>query len=192
MPSQPNDARLVQQAIAGERVARGHRDRVPEREVAEHLAAAQIEEAVFQTRLLAGGRALVHLEGQDFAGVEDLDALGRDFNLAGRQFFILRALGAATDGPRDANDPFRSQLGRDEEGGGLFGVDDDLNHAGAIAQVEEVDSPVVAARMHPARDAHRLSREGGVERAGVMSAQGLIHDQVSMHSLASLSVEGIR
>ena len=62
--------------------------------------------------------------------------------------------------PRTDDDPFGAELARGQERRGVLRVDDDLEKAGAVAQVEEVHAAVVAAGVNPAGHAH-FAADGG-------------------------------
>ena len=57
-------------------------------------------------------------------------------------------------------------LGERVRGGRRLGVEDELHDPGAVAQVDEDQPAVVAAPVHPARDARRRARPRGVQLTG--------------------------
>ncbi len=63
------------------------------------------------------------------------------------------------------------ELGRLRRG---LGIDDDLEQALLVAQVDEDEAAVVAAGGHPAREPHAAARVGGPQPAAARSRQRLM------------------
>jgi hypothetical protein len=126
------------------------------------LGAAQIEEAVLQSRLL--GRVVLgkDVHRQRLAGTEQVVARDVEFDFSGGEVGVDRAFGPRTHLAVDADDRFLGQM-RDGilKGGG--GRDDDLRDAVVVAQVDEEDAAEIALVVDPAREADGLARERGVQ-----------------------------
>ena len=136
-------------------------------QVALEPRAAQVEIAVAQPQHLVGLDPLVDRDRRRVGCVEQLDGRGRHLDLAGRQVVVDGAVGP---GAHLAVDP-QHVLGADGvrvEAAGRLRVDDDLDHPGGVAQVEEHDATVVAPRRDPAAHCNRLADLRGPQVAGPM------------------------
>jgi len=161
-------------------VADGFDDAVAEPEIGGHLGAAQIEVAVFQAQVLVG-HARVDREGQHVGFVQHRKFRGHDLDRAGRQLHVLRARQARGDPAGHGNDVLAAQaVGLPGDGRVFVRTEDDLRDALAVAQVDENDAAVVAARIDPpAQDGFRTGI-GRAQRAAVVSAK--LHGWVWMES----------
>ena len=123
--------------------------------------AAQIDIAVFPAERLLDRRLLVHIERRRLRLVEDHD-LGRGhLDLARGELWVLRPLAARTHRAGDLEDPLVPHIFERGMRRGLFrSVSDDLRDAVAIAQVDERDVAVIAARVHPAGEGDGRSDVG--------------------------------
>ena len=119
------------------------------RMAAAELGPAQVEVAVLVADLVGDRRGLVLLDRERQHGrlAEDLDGGGLDLDGAGGQVGVVVALGPAGDGADDAQAVLRAQ----RVGHGLV-VDDHLDDAAGVAQVDERHAAVVAALGHPAAE----------------------------------------
>jgi hypothetical protein len=134
-------------------IAHGFGDPVPGAELGGHLGPAQVEVAVRQPQFLAGVNAVLDRERRRLARVEDFEVVRDYLDLAGREFGVGRALGPAANQSLDTNDKLGPQ--RMRRLGGVpvvFGVEDDLRHALAVADVDEHNTPKVAPGVNPAAE----------------------------------------
>ena len=149
------DRRLdVEEALAVEELAHRRGDPVAQRERVAHLLAAQVEVAVAQAGVLAdlAGEAL-DLEGRRLGVGEQLGGGDLELELAGRQLGVDRLLGAPHDRAGGAEHVLGAQLVGELEGLARgVRVEDELDQAGAVAQVDEDQAAVVAAAVDPAGD----------------------------------------
>ena len=126
-------------------------------EVALHALPAQVQIAVFEPHRVGDLAILVDREGRGASGVEHLQRLGADLDLARVQIGVDQPFGPGSDHAFDLHHVFAAHFGRVLVGGGRHvGVEYDLNQAGEVAQVEEDEAAMVAAAMHPPRQRHPL------------------------------------
>ena len=91
----------------------------------------------------------------------------RELDLAGGQVRVDVARLALDDLAGGGEDVLGPQpLGQRVRVGRRLGVEDELDDAGAVAQVDEDQPAVVAPAVDPAGHAHALADAGGVELAG--------------------------
>ena len=129
----------------------------------------QVQVAVAQARLFGGGGVVFHHEWRRFGGVQDVQARGQNFYLAGGQVRI--GLFAADDFAFDGGDKFRAKLfGLSVSFGRGVAVEDNLREAGAVPKIDEDHLAVVAAAMHPAHEHDVRAGIGGAEIAAAMRA----------------------
>jgi hypothetical protein len=160
-----------QEAVVVEVVAHQFRDAVAQAHVLLHRLAAQVEIAVLQADVFVDV-VVVDLEGRRQAGVEDLQRLGQHLDHAGGQ---IRVLGAGRPGAHFADhleDEFRAGLLGQLEGLRGVRVDDHLDRAFTVAQVDEDDPAVVAAAMRPAAQGDDVAGVRAVDGAAVMGTHG--------------------
>ena len=132
--------------------------------------AAQVEVAVLEAGLLADRDPLVDLEGQRRALVEHLDALGDDLDVAGGQVGVGVALGAQPHLADDLDDVLVAQVVGVALGEHLV-AHDHLRDAGAVPEIEEGHSAVIAPTGNPARERDGLAGVVGTQGAGLMGAE---------------------
>ena len=100
----------------------------------------------------------VELEGKRRAARDDLQLVDLELDLTGRKLGVDRLGCAGDDLALDAEHELVSDLVRERERFGRpLGVDHELADAGAVAQVDEDEAAVVAARVRPARERQPLS-----------------------------------
>ena len=126
-----------------------------------HARAAEVDVAVLEARLLADlvRLAVVGKDRRRLRRVEELELLGDEFDLAGREVRV-RAARADADLAGHGDHILAAQRARqaDEVGGGLLEVEDDLAEALAVAEVGEDQTPtLVAVGVDPTRERDRLS-----------------------------------
>ena len=127
-------------------------------EVALHLGAAQVEPAVAQAQVLVDV-LLVELERERRRAVQDLERRDLELDLAGRQVRVDRVGGARRDLALGAQHELVADLVGDRcRLGRVLRVDDELADPGVVAQVDEDEPAVVAARVRPAGERRRACR----------------------------------
>jgi hypothetical protein len=103
-----------------------------------HRLAPEVERAVAQPQRLVDIGVLVEREGRRRRGREDVDLAHRQLDLAGRESRVDRRGVAGDDLAGDADHRLAAQLVRGGVGGGCaVGVEDELQQARAVAQVDE-------------------------------------------------------
>ncbi len=154
----------LEEASRVEEVAHRLDDLVAHAEIALHARAPQIEIAVLQPQIFVDGLVAVDGKGWHLRAVEDLERVGGDLDVAGRQPRILRSRGTPAHGAGDAQHVFVAQVlgfGKSR----VLRIEDDLGHALAIAQVDEDQAAVVAAPIDPACELHGLAGIAGAQRS---------------------------
>ena len=118
---------------------------------------------------------VLDLEGRRLGGVEDLDLVDQDLDLAGRELGVVHPLGALAHGARDLDRPLGADGLRSVEGltAGVLRVKGDLRHAVAVAQVDEDEAAVVAAVPDPAGERHGLADVLAAQLAAGMGVHGV-------------------
>jgi len=134
-----------------------------------HARAAQVEIAIAQARLFAGGHFVFDLEGRRLRIIEDVQPRGHHFDFTCSNFRIR--LLAAQDASLDRDNEFRAQLfGFRMRLGVQLLIEDDLRDAGAVAEVNENQLAEVAAAMHPAHEDDVLIGVRGAECTAIVCA----------------------
>ena len=132
-------------------------DRHAAHDVLVQQLAAQIEEAVFEPRVLRIVGLAEDRQRQLRRFRQHLDLPRENLDLAGRQVRVDGLGRAVAHGAVDADAPFGAHaLGRRE--GRRIRVGDDLREAVMVAQVDEEQPAMVAHAVHPARQADRRRR----------------------------------
>ncbi len=152
------------------RARRPHRQRAPA-QIALHGRAAQINIAIAQAHVLGSGVG-VDRKRRGLRDVEDVRLCHRDFHFTGRKLRVDRALGAhhhlaacgqiilGAGAPRDL-----------VRRGGLGGVENQLEDALAVAQIDEDESAVVAAGSNPSPQRNFAPGVGGAQCAAIVRAR---------------------
>ena len=130
--------------------ARGGGQLVPQPNRPLKARAPQVHVPVLKAQLLVGLRLLVDGERQGRRGIVDDEVEDAHFHLARRVLRIGRF--ADDDDPADAHDVLGVELLRDRVELCVFGMEDDLNAAGRVAQLGEDQLAEVAAAVHPPRE----------------------------------------
>ncbi len=147
----------VDEALLFHRTADGGDDGGGKTQVALHAVAAQVEIAVAKAGRLLDS-LVVELEGQRFRAGDDLELVHLDLDLARRDVRVHGLRRAAGDFSPRVHDELGTDVVRDLcSVGRALGVDDELDDAGVIAEVDEDQSAVVAAPRDPPGDRDRLS-----------------------------------
>ena len=140
------------------------------------LLAAQIEEAIFEARLLRIIRLAEHRQRQLFSRAQDFGRRHAHFDLARRKIGVHRFLGAFDDLAIDTHDALGAQALEQRE---RFraGVRDQLGNAVIVAQVDEEHAAQIALAMDPAGEAHVLACVRRPKGAARMAAIG-VHEEL--------------
>ena len=123
---------------------------------------------------------VLDLEGRRLGGVEDLDLVDKNLDLARGDLVVLHALGALAHHAGDLDRPLGADgLGRVERlAAGVLRVKGDLRHALAVAQVNEDEAAVVAAVPDPAGQRDRLADVLAAQLAAAVGVHGVgVHVQ---------------
>ncbi len=137
----------------------------PQPQVALQSRPAQIDVAEAQAHRLVGLGPVIDGERRWLRLVEDLDAAVPDLDLAGADARVDGAVGALPHGAGHRDDPLAAHVG------GV--VDDALDDAGVIAQVDEGEMfPVLAAPGHPAAQTHGGADVGLAQHPAEVGAHG--------------------
>ena len=116
-----------------------------------HLGTAQIQIAVSQTQSFIGLHVIGDVKGRGQRGVENLDPVYHHLHCAGGHGWIFRAGGPSGHRPFHLDHPLGPHLvGQLVSLGGQLRIEHNLNHTGAVPQVDEDDPAVVPAAAHPA------------------------------------------
>ena len=134
--------------------------------------AAQIEEAVFEARILGIFEIAEHRQRQLGGHRFDLDLLDADLDLTGRKLAVDRVITARHDRAGDRHHPFRAAAIRIGECGGIR-LHHALGDAVMVAQVQEHQPAMVAAAIDPARQPDALSDGILAQLATIMGAIGV-------------------
>jgi hypothetical protein len=129
---------------------------VAQLDAALHVLPPQVDVAVAQARVLADGRVLVDRERRRLRIREQLEVAYIELDLAGGHVRVDVLLLARDDRAEGADDVLGAQL----LGlcvGVVLGMEDELDQAAAIAQVDEDQPAVVAPAVHPPGHAQLLS-----------------------------------
>jgi len=124
-----------------------------------HLVAAQVQVAMFQPGLFTDlAVKAFDLEGRGLGLGQHLNLFDPHLELPGRQFRVDRLIRAGHHFTGDADHVFGTQ-GVTElvRSPGLIRVEDELDQAGPVAQVDEDQATVVTTAVDPAGKAHLAS-----------------------------------
>ena len=135
-------------------------------QLALHVGAADVEIAIAQARVFAGG--VVEHERQRRGGVEHFDGRRDDFDLARLQTIVDLARRTIAHLAGDAQAEFIAHVFGGGERGLVVGLDDDLHDAFVVAQIDEDDAAVIAPRVGPAAQGDFAIDEGLVDEAAEM------------------------
>ena len=131
-----------------------------------HLGTTEVEVAEAQPQILAGLDAVLDRERRCLGGVQHLERGCCDLDVSGREVGVLHAVGPSSHGADDTHhvlgpEPLRGGMGV----GRVFGMEDDLDDALTVAQVDERHAPVVAAVSHPPAERHAPAVVAGSQLA---------------------------
>ncbi|CAB4576980.1 unannotated protein [freshwater metagenome] len=139
-------------------------------EIALHALGAKIDIAMSEAHHFVDLNAIVQLERRWFGNIQDLDAAVADFDFACRHVVVRGAIRALTNGARDSNHIFGTQIGG--------AIDHALHETSVITKINEGQMfTVLAAAGHPATDRNLATDVGGSKRSAVVGAHrnGISH-----------------
>ena len=161
-------------------------DRAGEAKVALHTVAAEVEVAVAEAHELVHC-VLVDLERERLAARDDLEHVDLELDLAGRQIRIDRVGRAADELALGTKHELVADLVRDRGRlGRALGVDDELDDARVVAQVDEDEAAVVAAARRPAGQGQPFAHTVGA-RLAAHEVAPLVHSAFSNASRGTTS-----
>ena len=145
----------VDEALRVQVTANAHSDLVTQAQVALHGRTAQVDNAVSQANVFADV-FVVDLERRRSGSVQDFDFFGKDFDFAGNHFVVDCTFGTVAYAAGNAQNVFVA--------GGIGSgkcfrsvrVDNDLNDAFTVAQVDKNHTAVVTSAVYPAFDGNGL------------------------------------
>ena len=146
----------------------GARDPVAQHQALAHLFAAQIQVTEAQPHLFTDG--LVELKGQRFRAVQNLQILAQHFDLPGFQVGVCGAGRPGPHQPRHLEHEFIAHAFRRGKHVRLVRIENDLQQALAISQIDENDPTVITSTLGPAGHGDRLADQRLVDQAAIMSA----------------------
>jgi len=153
-------------------------DAMAEAEVAGHALTSEVQVAEPEAGGVADVCIGVDREGWGLRRVDHGNFGGLEFDVAGGEFWVLGAVATSDDLALDLDDVFVADVGGGGGGlGGVFGVEDDLDDAGGIAEVNEDEPAVIAAAVDPAGEGDLLAGVLGSEFAALV---GLQHGATSL------------
>ena len=128
--------------------------------------AAEVEVAVFEAEELLDFGLFDDVEGGRPGGVEDGGGVGPDLDFTGGEVAVLGAGGAAAYRALDLKDVLGARgVGDGGSFGGFLGVEDDLDKAVVITEVDEDEAAVVAAAVDPGGEGDFGAFVGGAKLA---------------------------
>ena len=160
----------VHEMVVVEELAHRARDGVAAAQPLLHHVAAQVDVAVLEPELLA--HFLVEREGRRHGGIQHVELLGEQLDLAGGQVRVRRARRAQPHLALHLDAELAPEMRGDLEGFRRVRIEDDLQQARAVAQVDEDHAAVIAATMHPAGDRQGAARQGFADFSAVVCAHG--------------------
>jgi nitrate reductase NapAB chaperone NapD len=168
----------VDEAVAVEEGAHGLRDLVAQPQALRHLLAAQVEVAVAQAQFF--GDFLVVMEGRRLGGVEQRQLGGQQLDFTGGQLAVDGALGPAAHRAAHRHHVFAAQLLAGGKHAWCGGIEDHLQQAFAVAQVDEDHATVIAAAMDPAGNGDFLANRRGFDVAAIVRTHARNYLQISV------------
>jgi hypothetical protein len=162
----------VEEALRLHEAAHAGDDRTGQAEVGLHAVAAEVEVAVAKPRELVHA-LLADLERQRLAAGGDLEGVDLELDLAGRELRIDRIGRAADELALGAEHELVAYLVSDRGRlRGVLGVDDELDDAGVVAQVDEDEAAMVAPARRPAGQSQPFAHTFGARLAAHEVAPG--------------------
>ena len=142
-----------EEAFAVEVATHFHGHAVAQLEVAAHGIATDVEVAVTHADVVAAVAFVFNCEGRNFAGIEYVELVGDDFDVAGRE---LRVLGSALSHfATDLYHKFTAEVvGGVVESAVVLGVEHHLSDAVAVAEVDKCHAAHFAYALYPAGESH--------------------------------------
>ncbi len=133
-----------------------------------HDLATQIEVAVLEPDFLA--HLLVELEGQRLRAVEELQLTRQQLHAPGRKIGVHRSGRPLAHPSLDSDHELIAQPLGLAENLRRIGIEDDLQQALAIAQIDEDDPAMITPAVHPAGHLDRLADQLLIDLSAVVGA----------------------
>ncbi len=150
-----------EEALGCEVVADGERDFVTQFDIGLHGVAAQVDVTIFQAHLFVREHSVGRQKRQRFRHVQNAQLFDDEFDFSGGDVGVDGVGVAALDGSDGRDHELVAQrLGLLVHGCIQFVVEDDLGHAGAVAEVDEDDLAEVAAAVDPSHEHNFFARIG--------------------------------
>ena len=121
---------------------------------------------------------VVELERRRQRRIQDLDFVREHFDLAGDEVRIGAAFRAQPHEPGHANHELVAQRLGNRERVDAIRIEDDLDEAFAVAQIDEDHAAVVAAPVHPAHQRDRLAQMAAIDASTIIGAFQIILQRV--------------
>ena len=156
--------------------ANGHRDAMPHAKRLLQLWPAKIKVPVLQAKVFGSCDLVFNGKRCRFGVVENPQFVCDDLDLTCFKIWILETFVAHADLSADCNHKFRSQrFGLAVQFSVVFGVEDDLSDAFAVAQIDKNELPVIAPAIDPAHHHDLLSLVSGGQFAARVSSLKFFH-----------------
>ena len=130
-----------------------------------HLGTTEVEVAEAQPQILTGLDAVLDRERRCLGGVQHLERGCRDLDVSGREVGVLHAVGPSSHGADGAPRPRPRAAARRHGRRQRLRMEDDLDDALTVAQVDERHTPVVTAVSHPPAERHAPAVVAGSQLA---------------------------
>jgi hypothetical protein len=119
-------------------------------EIFQHCRAAEIEVTVTKPDLFLKVFLVLDREGRGQAGIDDLETIGEELDLPGRELRVDGALGPRPNLTLDRNHKLRAKiLSRLVSIGRSLRTEDHLGQTGPVTKIDEDHPAVVAAAANP-------------------------------------------
>ena len=156
----------IDKALLIQVIADGQCNLVAQFQIALHLQAAQVQNAVRQTSRFRKV-FVIEVERRRFRLIEDGQFPAEHFNAARDQVGVAGAFGTGADKAHHLQAVFIADGVSRLEDFRIVRVTDDLQQTFAVAQVDEDDSAVVTATVGPTVKGHRLTDEFFIDKTGI-------------------------
>ena len=132
-----------------------------------NLGPAEVQVAELQAQLLVHIHRLVDVERRGDGLVQHGTGCGHDLDFTGGHVRVGRLAGAQPDLAFHLQHPFVAHAVGNIVCGRVLWIEDDLDNAPGVAQVEKNQAAVVPAAVHPSGQAHSPARIRGAQITGI-------------------------